>query len=161
MADLSPIEIARFWSRVSPASDFHCWEWQGRRNSGRCPYGTYKGEMAHRVAYELINGPIPDGMILRHKCDNPPCCNPRHLIPGTYVDNRRDAIERGQHATGVRTRRTKLSEEQARYILRNPDKMRMKDLAKMFKVSPASISLIMSGKRWVYLMAGEPGRDFV
>lgn len=57
----------------------------------------YRGKKfrAHRVAYMLVNGPIPEGEIIRHKCDVPMCCNPDHLISGTQKQNIRDGIERG------------------------------------------------------------------
>lgn len=50
----------------------------------------------HRMAYELYYGPILDGLVVRHTCDNPPCVNPLHLKVGTYADNTRDAMERGR-----------------------------------------------------------------
>jgi hypothetical protein len=83
-----------------------CWEWNGKRR-GRTPetcYGIfnarklgYENAMAHRVMYECFVEPIPDGMQIRHKCDNPPCVNPDHLIPGTAADNSRDMVERRRH----------------------------------------------------------------
>lgn len=73
-----------------------CWEWQrGRHRQG---YGQFtrggKTLLAHRTAYEVFCGPIPEGMCVRHRCDNPPCVNPTHLILGTHTDNMRDASER-------------------------------------------------------------------
>jgi hypothetical protein len=72
-----------------------CWEWTGTRN--RDGYGQLKLKggkgypfRAHRVAYEAAYGPIPDGMIVCHSCDNPPCCNPEHLWLGTHKDNAAD-----------------------------------------------------------------------
>jgi hypothetical protein len=83
-----------------------CWEWNGKR-TGRTPetsYGVfnakrlgYEGTRAHRAMYECFAGPVPEGMQVRHKCDNPPCVNPDHLIPGTAADNSRDMVERRRH----------------------------------------------------------------
>jgi hypothetical protein len=77
-----------------------CWEWSRTRHSKG--YGNAsrnnKSIRAHRYAYEIWNGPIPDGMMVLHSCDNPPCCNPDHLRLGTAHDNMMDAIRRGRAA---------------------------------------------------------------
>lgn len=85
-----------------------CWEWKGHRDDAG--YGTFQASRlgfestrAHRVMYEHFVGPIPDGLLVRHTCDNPPCVNPDHLIPGTALDNALDMIERGRHWTQNRT----------------------------------------------------------
>lgn len=79
-----------------------CWEWSGSRNADG--YGIFTATRlglanarAHRLLYELAVGPIPEGLLLRHSCDNPPCVNPDHLIPGTQDDNMKDMVERGRH----------------------------------------------------------------
>ena len=59
-------------------------------------YNQRPTKPAHRVAYELWVGPIPEGMVIMHLCDNPPCCNPDHLRPGTYVDNMQDCSKKGR-----------------------------------------------------------------
>lgn len=75
-----------------------CWEWAGERRVWG--YGTIRylsgHVVAHRAAYETWVGPIPEGHVVRHKCDNPPCINPDHLETGTYADNSRDMVERGR-----------------------------------------------------------------
>lgn len=88
-------------------TDSGCWEWNGKGNDNG--YGIFsakrlgiEGARAHRVMYECFVEPIPDDLQLRHKCDNPPCVNPDHLIPGTAADNSRDMVERGRN---WRTRR--------------------------------------------------------
>lgn len=80
-----------------------CWEFQGAR--GREGHGMYSlngiTTMAHRFSWERTNGPIPEGMIVRHLvCDNPPCVNPAHLAVGTPADNTEDAIRNGRQFLG-------------------------------------------------------------
>ena len=76
-----------------------CVEWpRGRSRSG---YGQLRSEdrtpwLAHRLAWTLTNGPIPDGLLVCHRCDNPPCVNPEHLFLGTHVDNMRDMVQKGR-----------------------------------------------------------------
>lgn len=69
-----------------------CWEWSGYRNAKGYGQATYLQHrfLTHRLAYELLVGPIPEGLIVMHACDNPPCCNPNHLRVGTRGDNQQD-----------------------------------------------------------------------
>lgn len=91
-----------FWSQVDPTGA--CWLWTGQRYArgyGRYPHPqTHVWGYAHRLAYELTHGPIPGGLVVRHKCDNPPCVNPQHLELGTQLDNIADRDRRGRTARG-------------------------------------------------------------
>lgn len=92
-----------FWTRVR-AEASGCWTWQaGRTRQG---YGTFSVEQrpysAHRYAWELVHGPIPDGLYVLHHCDNPPCVRPDHLFLGTHADNMRDMSEKGRGRTNER-----------------------------------------------------------
>lgn len=91
----------RFWNKVAKGKD--CWEWTG--GLFKTGYGKIRGNngttaYAHRVSYEINNGPIPPGLLVRHTCDNPKCVRPDHLLTGTHLDNARDSIERGRARTG-------------------------------------------------------------
>jgi hypothetical protein len=90
-------------------TDTGCWEWKGHRNDQG--YGLFTAKKygyfaarAHRVVFEHMRGEeIPQDLVLRHRCDNPPCVNPAHLIPGTKADNTADMMERGRHFKHGRT----------------------------------------------------------
>lgn len=89
----------RFWRRVKRGTRYSCWPWLGPRNQkgyGLAATGS-RTEAAHRVAWTLTHGPIPQGKFALHRCDNPPCCNPRHLFLGTQIDNMADMRRKGRH----------------------------------------------------------------
>ena len=105
-----------FWNKVDKSVPTGCWHWTG--NIGPNGYGRMSQTSTHRYSYELHNGPIPAGLVVRHKCDNPGCCNPAHLEIGTKADNNRDRHVRG------RSKSDKLTDAQAydiKYNLRARD----------------------------------------
>lgn len=85
----------RFWAKVEKTEG--CWEWTGSKS--RKGYGQFNEGRAHRVSWEMHNGPIPEGMFVCHHCDNPPCVRPDHLFIGDNAANMRDAFAKGRHTT--------------------------------------------------------------
>lgn len=143
---LSALQLAGFWSRVDVKTEFQCWEWKGA--PGGNGYGRYAGQRTHRIAHTLVNGPIPDGMLVLHSCDNKLCCNPRHLRIGTHQDNSNDALSRNRLARGVNAGNSKLTPEQVAAIRENRNSRTLKSWAEEFGVSESTISYVRSGRSW-------------
>jgi hypothetical protein len=87
--------IARY---LHPGAPDDCWPWRGTRDSHGYGVASIVGKQqkAHRISYEAYKGAIPAGLFVRHTCDNPPCCNPHHLLVGTPRDNMDDKVQRGR-----------------------------------------------------------------
>lgn len=148
----------RFWSKVDKRGPDECWEWQAYRR--RLGYGEFRigprvggrAHLAHRVAWELTRGPIPDGMQACHRCDNPPCVNPAHLFLGTANDNIQDMIRKGRKrlpdkpARGSGHGMAKLTEQQVYEIRHSEGDQR--ECARRYGVSQGTVHLIRAGKIW-------------
>jgi hypothetical protein len=98
-----PARYDRFWDQVDQSGGLWArWPWLGPRRNG---YGMLwhgnKRRGAHRIAFEMANGPVPAALDVLHTCDNPPCCNPAHLWTGTARDNLRDASAKGRLRGGA------------------------------------------------------------
>jgi hypothetical protein len=91
----------RVFAKIDRRGPDECWLWRGRKTV--CGYGEVrfggKSQLAPRVVYSLAVGPIPDGLYVLHRCDNPPCCNPAHLFVGTQRDNVADMMAKGRGNT--------------------------------------------------------------
>jgi len=105
------------------------------------------GVLAHRLSYLTFNGPIPSGQIVRHKCDNPRCCNPEHLELGDGFDNARDCVLRGRRASGSKQLNAKLSREDARAIFLDPRSMRA--IAKDYGIAHPQVINIKKRKSYM------------
>ncbi len=152
--------VERFWAKVEMGGVEDCWPCLHAMKDGR--YGVFTADgrsyAAHRVAWELTNGPIPDGMHVLHLCDNRPCCNPRHLFLGTHQDNMRDRNEKGRQARGEKTvhphpgeknGRAKLTSEQVVEIRqRRSAGEYLKVLSADYGVSLGQIGHIARGDSW-------------
>lgn len=147
-----------------------CIEWAGWRD--RDGYGrSHRWQGTHRLAWIEANGPIPDGMVVCHRCDNPPCVNVAHLFLGTVADNNRDRALKGRSAhnkvprPGEANGRALLTEQQVREIVatyqREGRRLRAvprvgltrRQLADRYGVSVPTIDAILSGRNWRHIKA--------
>lgn len=130
-----------------------CWNWQGLRNHyGLVPHGA-RNHYAHRMAYERWRGPIPDGFVVRHTCDNKFCVNPVHLILGKQSDNVADAVERGLNCRGERHGMRRLTEQQVREIkiLLHSTNLSHRVIADRYPVTTSGIEAIAAGRTWKWV----------
>lgn len=95
--------MQRFWNKVEKTDG--CWLWTASKNRQGYGYFRFDGKMmkAHRMAWLLVHGEIPEGMLVCHTCDNPSCVNPEHLWLGTNQDNQNDMNAKGRHGFTKRT----------------------------------------------------------
>ena len=152
----------RFWSHVLRVFDVKsCWLWDGSRTEkgyGRFQVGG-RVERAHRFAYELASGPIPEGMLVLHKCDNPPCVRPSHLFVGTPSDNTNDMLlrkgrwRRPRTLAGVRNHSARLNDDAVRDArARYADGEAMATLASEHGVSISAMRRAVSGATWSHVI---------
>lgn len=157
----------RFWTKARVGDPEQCWEWQASRT--KVGYGKFTTrhqywEGAHRIAWMLTVGPIPDGLSVLHRCDNPPCVNPGHLFLGTQTDNMADMNKKGRVAKGDRHKsRTKpesvargeavwmakLTEDDVRAIRASAEIGRV--LAARYGVQREAIDKIKRRERWKHV----------
>jgi len=90
--------MERFEDKYIPEPMSGCWIWTARVSPAGYGQASYKRKstFAHRLAWTLFRGPIPEGLCVLHKCDNPPCVNPEHLFIGTQIENIRDCVAKGR-----------------------------------------------------------------
>lgn len=144
---MPPKISTNFWKYVDIAGPGECWDWlAGQHDAG---YGRFRLDdktiFAHRHAYTLIKGPIPEGMQVCHTCDRPECCNPDHLFLGTTADNMRDACKKGRKAI-------KLTEEAVRDIRASERSGTPRQvIAKKYGVTVGLICRIVNGQRWQHV----------
>ncbi|MDL2343706.1 HNH endonuclease [Deinococcus sp. MIMF12] len=168
LADVQdPVSLRRrFWAKVDPDVLPHeCWDWQGARSTSgygmisitHAGHGAQHRYAATHVAWLLAHhGMPPQGLILRHTCDNPRCVNLGHLDLGTHRDNALDREERGRgnrrSIPGAINPHARLSPDDVRFIRAQPARWGLAtQLARQFGVSDRAIAGIRNGKLWASL----------
>lgn len=147
----------RFWSKVNISTEGSCWNWTACVNA--LGYGiisrSRKANIASRISWELKHGPIPDGLCILHKCDNPRCVNPNHLFLGTRPENTADMIKKGRakHNRGELSGRAKLTRDQVveiRHLYASVN-FSQSELGKQFGVSKSTIAAILRRRSWSHI----------
>jgi len=147
--------MERFWSKVEKSPD--CWIWKAAKRNG---YGVLtittqrqkRVIYAHRLSYELANGPIPKGMYVLHHCDRAACVRPDHLFLGSQRDNLADMTNKGRRVqvfgeaqANAKLTWRKVSEIRGLYATRH---VSHRKLAALFHVDYGTIGRIIRGERW-------------
>jgi len=137
--------MERFLSKVNKIEG-GCWQWTGNKDKENYGLFWYKtnNRRAHRISYILHNGEIPEGLIIRHKCDNPSCVNPEHLESGTQKDNIKDMNDRGRRKGNIKLTNDQIIEIKRLLSLNT----QQREIAKQIGVSQGTVCQIKQGKRW-------------
>lgn len=145
----------RFWSKVDRPTPDGCWIWTAARTEHE--YGVFapdwrRTKKAHRVSWERFIGPIPNGLWVLHRCDNPPCVNPSHLFLGTRADNIQDMMQKGRAPYGEKAFGAKLDESDV-YRIRSLAAFGETQLAisRRFGISRPQVAKIVQRRRWPHL----------
>ena len=150
----------RFWGRVTVTDEGSCWEWQGARS--HAGYGKLVRDRhlvsTHRLSWEFATGhPVPDDLLVCHRCDNPPCVNPSHLFLGDKSANAIDMVMKGRHDTKSRIR----GEEHARARLtdavvadiraRHASDESVASIARSLGVNWGTVKYAVAGVTWAHI----------
>ncbi len=146
--DIADINVGKFASKMTIGNKGDCWPWLGAKYPSG--YGVFsvkrRARRAHRIAYIISRGPLPEGVLVLHKCDNPICCNPNHLFLGTSLDNVEDRNAKGRQAQGARSSKAKLTAEQVCDI--RADQRSQREIAKSYNLCKSTIGYIKRGEAW-------------
>lgn len=136
-----------FWRRFESLrrNSRGCLEWIGPTTHGG--YGIFNRVRVHRVAYERAFGPIPEGLDVCHRCDNPPCCNPEHLFLGTHAENMADKAAKGRASrNNAKLTSADVREMRARYEIGSASQSQ---LARDFGVSASVARRVVLRLSWI------------
>lgn len=145
---MNMLDLIRFLEKTKPDVETECWEWVGstvhtKRRQKSSTQGSFRwrgrSTFAHRAAYELFYGPIPNGLHVCHSCDNSVCVNPQHLFLGTPKTNNNDKMFKGRAAR-------KLNQDDIKHI--RLDNRKQVEIAKNYRVTQCVISAIKRRASW-------------
>jgi hypothetical protein len=154
--------IESFWKRVDKNGPIPahvpdlgpCWEWTGAFMSGKFKYGVLtvagKATLAHRFAFQLAHGGIPEGMCVLHHCDDVKCVRGSHLFLGTRVENNLDRDRKHRQAHGERNRHAKLTAQEVETLRWSYEigGVPQVTLARWYGISDSTVNLIVRNKNW-------------
>jgi hypothetical protein len=154
-------QLRGFWSKVEKRGPDECWQWLAYSDRG---YGLFyigrRLHKAHRISYAIHNGSLPADLMVRHRCDNRGCVNPKHLEIGTHADNMRDAAERDRTAHGTRNGSAKLTDANVVAIRqRLAAGERQSYLAAEFGIAKSTMTVLKQGRTWRRTHSAAPPAD--
>ena len=157
----------RFWSKVDRRGD--CWMWTKARNKKGygivSTRGKFRNAKAHRVAWQLENGPITEEQCVLHRCDNPACCRPSHLFLGTRADNNEDMRNKGRnrlscsktpalsckYPRGERHHHSRLTAEKVLEIRAMAEELGLAAVCRAFGIDDSHAHKIITRKLWKHV----------
>ena len=142
--------IQEFLARILIGDD--CWEWQGGRfikGYGQCGSKNPRDRVAHRRAWKILVGPIPDGLEVLHKCDNPPCVRPSHLFLGTQKDNMQDCIKKNRFTQSGETHwKARLNWMLVEELRTNNQGKSIAEITRLYHLPKSTVRNVIKYKTW-------------
>ena len=154
LSNLTQKDINRFWEKVKISNNQECWNWLACLDKDGYGYlrVNYKNLKAHIISYTIENKHPPIIGVIRHTCDNRKCCNPKHLIDGTNIDNIQDRDTKGRQIKGIGINTVKISDLDVPIIRELYLKgYTLIHIASMYDVSFSTIHRIVTRKSWKHI----------